>query len=115
MAIVVEAVVDQFGQLAVLFRMGAVVVVHTNQKVFEVSLVNGAHIGNMLLGANAFFICFKHDGSSMGIVCRNIVTFVPAHSLKAHPDVGLGVLQNMAKMQCSVGIGQGVGDQYLAL
>ena len=115
MTIVIEAIVNQFGQLAVLFRMGAVVVVHANQKVFEVSFMNSAHIGNMLLGANAFFICLKHDGSSMGIIGRNIVTFVPAHSLKAHPDIGLGVFQNMAKMQCSVGIGQGVGDQYLAL
>ena len=91
------------------------VVVHANQKVFEVGLMNSAHIGNMLLGANTFFICLKHDGSSMGIVGGNIVTFVTAHALKAHPDIGLGVFQNMTKMQCSIGIGQGVGDQDTAL
>jgi len=115
MAIVIKAVVDQLGQLAILVGMGAVIVIHANQKVPEVSFVNGTHIGNMLLGTNAFFICLKHDGSSMGIVGGNIVTFVPAHSLEAHPDIGLGVFQNMPKMQCSIGIGQGVGDQYLAL
>ena len=93
--------------------MGGVVVVYTDQEIFEVRLVNSAHIGNMLLGADTLFIRLEHNRSSMSIVSRKVVTFVPAHTLEANPDIGLGIFQDMAKMQCSIGIGKGIGYQNL--
>ena len=89
------------------------VIIHTDQKIFKVGLVDGAHIGNMLLGANAFLISLEHNRSSMSIVRRKVVTFVPAHSLEANPDIGLGIFQNMTKVQCCIGIGKRVSDQDL--
>ncbi|MCG8023300.1 MAG: hypothetical protein AB2652_07310 [Candidatus Thiodiazotropha endolucinida] len=39
---------------------------------------------------------------------------MPAHFLKARPDVGLDVLHQVADMDRTVGVGQGAGDQDLA-
>jgi hypothetical protein len=39
---------------------------------------------------------------------------VAAHLLKAHPDVGLDVFDQMAEVDGAVGVGQGAGDEDVA-
>jgi hypothetical protein len=46
----------------------------------------------------------------MSIIGRKVVTFIATHSLEAHPDIGLGVFQNMTEMQRRIGVGKGVSD-----
>ena len=73
----------------------------------------GVHIGNQLFRRDAFFFRPQHDGRAMGIVGTDVDTLVAAQFLETNPDVGLNVFQHMAKVNRTVGIGQGAGNQNL--
>ena len=51
----------------------------------------------------------------MRVTRTYIYTSMSPHALKAHPYVGLGVLYQVPEMQRSAGIGEGAGDQDIAL
>ena len=50
----------------------------------------------------------------MSIIGADIVTFVPSHFLKAHPDIGLDILHQVAQVNITVGVGQSTGDEDFA-
>ena len=87
--------------------------IDADQKVVKIGLVNGAHIGDMFLGGNPLLIGFEHNCGAMSIVAANVVTFVASHLLKAHPDVGLRILQDVSKMECCIGVWKGAGNKNL--
>jgi hypothetical protein len=41
------------------------------------------------------------------------MNFISAHAHKAHPDIRLNVFHDVTNMECTVGIGQGGGDEQL--
>jgi hypothetical protein len=50
----------------------------------------------------------------MGVVGADIDALIAAVLLEAHPHIGLDVFQHVAKMDRTIGIGQGAGDEDLA-
>ena len=62
----------------------------------------------------ARFLGLEHDRCAMGVIRADVVTFMAAHFLKAHPDVGLDVLHEVAQMNGAIGVGQGAGYQNSA-
>ncbi|MNT55469.1 hypothetical protein D3C72_1927050 [compost metagenome] len=50
----------------------------------------------------------------MGVVGADVDGLIAAQFLEAHPHVGLDVLEHMAKVDGTVGIGQGAGNENLA-
>ncbi|MCY1421529.1 hypothetical protein D9M71_371870 [compost metagenome] len=93
--------------------MGRVEVVEVHQEVGEVATVLGLDGGNQLLGGDAFLFGAQHDGRTVGVVRADIHALVAAMFLEAHPHVCLDVLEHMAKVNGTIGIGQGAGDENL--
>jgi hypothetical protein len=55
----------------------------------------------------------QHDRRAVGVVGADVMAFVAAQLLEAHPDVGLDVFDQMPEVDRAVGVGQGAGDQDL--
>ncbi|MCY1174378.1 hypothetical protein D9M73_145780 [compost metagenome] len=108
-----QARVDQARQLAVLFAVGGVEIVEVHQEVGEIAAVLGLDVGDQLFRGDAFLFGAQHDGRTVGVVGADIDALVAAQLLEAHPHVRLDVLQHMAEMDRSIGIGQGAGDENL--
>ncbi len=106
-----ELEVDALAQFAVLVGVGAVVVVERDQEVVEIALVLGPDALDQLARGDAFLFRAQHDGRAVRVVGAHVIDFVPAHALEAHPDVGLDVLDHVADVDRSVGIGQGGCDE----
>ena len=81
----------------------------------EVFLMLLANPVNQLLRGNPLTLGPQHDGSAMGIVGANIVAVVATHILVVHPDIGLNIFQQVPQMNGPVGVGQGAGNQNIAL
>jgi hypothetical protein len=113
-ATVAQARVDGLGDGAVFRRVGRVVVVEGDAEIGKVALVRFTDAGNQLLGADALLLGAQHDGRAVGIVGAHVMTFMVAQFLKAHPDVGLDVFDQVPDVDGSIGIRQGTGDQDLA-
>ena len=47
----------------------------------------------------------------MAIIGGNVSTFMATKSLKARPDIGLRMFQQVPGVQRAVGVGQGTGDE----
>src|SRR5205085_3170097 len=56
-----------------------------------------------------------HDRRPVRVVGADEVHHVPLHALVPHPDVGLDVFHDVADVELAVGVGQGGGDEELAL
>ena len=106
--------VDRAGQLAVLFRVGRVVVVEVHQEVGEVAHVLGAHGVDQLLGGDALALGAEHDRRTVGVVGADVDGLVATHLLEAHPHVRLDVLQHVSQVNGTVGVGEGAGNEDLA-
>ncbi len=50
----------------------------------------------------------------MCVVSADIPAFMATHFLQTHPDIGLHVADQMAKMNGTVGVGQGAGNENFA-
>ncbi|MNP08085.1 hypothetical protein D3C76_1001410 [compost metagenome] len=111
---VAQLQIDRAGQLAVLFRVGRVVVVEVHQEIGEVGHVLGAHGVDQLFRGDAFALCAQHDGRAVGVVRTDVGRLVATHLLETNPDVGLDVLQHVTQVDRTVGVGQGAGDENLA-
>ncbi|MNC24643.1 hypothetical protein D3C75_727030 [compost metagenome] len=108
-----QARVDQARQLAVLFAVGGVEVVEVHQEVGEVAAVFGLDVGDQLFRGDAFLLGAQHDGRTVGVVGADVDALVAAQLLEADPHVCLDVLEHMAKVNGTIGIGQGAGDENL--
>ncbi|MCY1410138.1 hypothetical protein D9M71_255030 [compost metagenome] len=106
--------VDMARQLAVFFGVGRVEVVEVHQEVGEVAAVLGLDGSDQLFRGDAFLFGAQHDRRAVGVVRADIDALVAAMLLKAHPHVGLDVLEHVAKVNGTIGIGQGAGDEDLA-
>ena len=87
---------------------------NTNMETGEIARVLGMHAGDQLLGREAFLFGAQHDRCAMGVVGADEPAFVAAHFLEAGPDVGLDVLDQVAEMDCAIGIGERAGNEDLA-
>jgi len=89
-------------------------VVEADQESRTVALVFPAYAVDLLFGGDPEFFRRQHDGRAMGIVGADVEAVVAAGLLEPHPDIGLHLLQQVAQVQRSIGVGQGAGDQDLA-
>jgi hypothetical protein len=96
-----------------LFGMGRVVVVESNVEAREVARVLAMHAFDQRLRRDPLALGAQHDRRAMGVVGTDVPALMAAHFLKAHPDVGLNVLDQMTEVNCAVGIRQGGSDEDL--
>lgn len=106
--------VDLARQLTVFFGVSGVEVIEVHQEVGKVGAVFSLDVGDQLFRGDAFFFRAQHDRRTVGVVGADINALVAAVLLEAHPHVGLDVFQHVAKMDRTIGIGQGAGDEDLA-
>ena len=111
---VAQSFIYSLGEFAVLVRVGGIVVVEGHAKIGKVARVFGVHARNQLFRGDAFLLRAQHDGRAVGVVCAHVPALVTTQPLKAHPDVGLDVLNEVADMDRAVGVGQGAGDENAA-
>ena len=83
-------------------------------KPLEVAQVSLLHVGDQRFLAAPFLASADHDRGAVRVVGAEVEAAVAAQLLKAHPDVGLDVLHQMAQMDVTIGIGQGGGNENLA-
>jgi hypothetical protein len=88
--------------------------IELDQKSAVIALVLLGAARDQRFGAHAFLLGADHDRRAMRIIGAAIDATVPALLLKAHPDVGLHGLDDVAEVQGAVGVGQGAGDEYFA-
>ena len=72
------------------------------------------HVGDQRLFAAPFLPGADHDRRAVRVVGTHVDAAVAAQLLKAHPDIGLDVLDQMAEVDVPIGVGQGGGDEDLA-
>ncbi len=61
--------------------------------------------GDMCLGCSTRRFGGEHNRGAVRIVGADVATVMSSRSLKAHPDIGLGLFQHMPEVQGGVGIG----------
>ena len=69
------------------------------------------HPGDQFFLADAFLPGADHDGRAVRVVGADIDAALPAKLLKADPNVGLQVLDQVADVDMAVGVRQGAGDE----
>ena len=89
-------------------------VIMTNQEVAVVTPMLLRHPRDQCFRRNAFGLCLDHDRRAVRVFGTDIDAVMPLHALKAHPDIGLYGLDEVPKMQRSVGVRQRTGNEYLA-
>ncbi len=95
--------------------MSGVVVVKTDVEAGKVFLMLLTNPVNQLLWRNTLTLCPQHDGSTVSIIGTNVIAVMAPHLLIAHPDIRLNVFQQMPQVNRAVGVGQGAGNQNIAL
>ena len=100
-----QLVVNVFRIFACFLRMRAVIIIKVKMKTAEGPVMFVMHAGNQSVRRDAFFFGAQHDRGAMGIVGANIIGFVSAHFLEAHPNVGLDIFNQMAQVDVAVRIG----------
>ena len=65
---------------------------------------------NQLLRCQSLFLRAQHYRRAVRIVRTDVVDFVALQAHEAHPDIGLDVLNEVADVDLTIGIGQGGGD-----
>src|SRR5215467_6064433 len=68
-------------------------------------------LGDKILGRHPRTLGVDFDGRPMGIISAHIHHVPPRHFEKAHEDIGLDILDEMAQVNTSVGVGQSAGDE----
>ncbi len=106
--------VDRRGDRLVLGALGRVVMVESDAEILEVALMGHLHRCDELFRRDACLFGGEHDRRAMGVIGAHEVHAVAHQALRAYPDVGLDVTDQMAEVQMAVGVGQGIGDQDVA-
>src|SRR6185295_16540670 len=70
--------------------------------------------GDELLRRHTQIVRRQHDRRAVRVVGADEMHFMPLHPLKAHPDVGLDVLHDVADVKRSIGVRQRRRDKKLA-
>ena len=110
-----EVFVDGLSQLMVFRPIGGMPVVKRDVKAIEVGFAARRNVGHKLLRRLAGLLRRNHDGRAMGIVGTHKMHLMPLHALVPHPNVGLDVLHDVTDVEIAIGVGQGGGDEQLAL
>ena len=84
-------------------------------KTSKVFLMIFARLANYFVFAAAFFTSPEHDCGAVSVVGTHINTVVPTEFLKADPDIGLDIFDQVPQMDGAVGVGQGTGDEDFTL
>ena len=103
-ALFVEARIDLFGEVTILFGMRAVVGVVCHAEADKIGSVFCADLLDQRLGFKPGFCRPQHGCGAVSVVGADVVALVATQPLKTHPDVGLNVLQQMAHVNRAVGI-----------
>lgn len=106
-----ELGVEGFGEFAIDRRIGRIVVIEGHPERGEIALMAGLDVGDEGLWRDARLFGRKHDRRAMGVIGADEPGLVAAQPARAHPDVGLDITDQMAKMQRPIGIGQGGSDE----
>jgi hypothetical protein len=106
--------VDGLGEFVVLRPVGRVPVIEADVKAVEVLLATGGDARDEVLRRLAGLLGRNHDRGAMGVIRADEVHLRARHALVANPDIGLGVLHDVADVETGIGIGQGSGDEKLA-
>ena len=102
---------DQFGEFPVLRRVGGVVIVKVDVEITEIGAVLLADALDELFRGQALLLGAQHDGGAVGVIGADVQAVMAARLLEANPDIRLHLLQHMAKVQGTVGVGKGAGYQ----
>ena len=106
----------KFGaEFAVLVAVGAAEVVKFDVEPSKVGLMRLAHLGDDFRFGSAFLLASNHDGRAVRVVGADVDAPVASQLLKAHPDVGLDVLDQVADVDMSIRVGQRGCDEDLPL
>ena len=90
----------------VLRRVRSIVVVELHLEIGEIAHVLGMAAGDKLLGCYALLARAYHYGRAVGVVGADIYALVAPQLLEPHPEIGLYVLHQMAKVYVTVGVRQ---------
>jgi hypothetical protein len=103
--------VDILGNGEVLWRVGAVIAVETDAEGGEVTQMFLLHAFHQGFRRDPLALGAQHDGGAVGIVGADVDAVVAPQFVVTDPDVRLGVLDEMAKVQRTIGIGKGVRER----
>jgi hypothetical protein len=82
-----------------------------DEEPFEVAFVFDADLLDQPLRRNAELLGLQHRCGAVRVVRADIDALIAAQALKAHPDVGLDVFEQVPEMDRSIRIGQRAGNQ----
>ena len=102
---------DLVADLPRFLTVGAAVVVENDVESGEVVQVGLVHPGDQILLRDSLPPGTDHDRRAMGVVGAHIDATVPPQPLETDPDISLDVLDQMAQMDGTVGIGKCAGDK----
>jgi hypothetical protein len=77
----------------------------------KVTLMLVVILGDKILRRHPRTLGIDFDRRAMGIISAHIHHVLPRHFEKAHENIGLDVLDEMAQVNTSIGVGQSAGDQ----
>ncbi len=83
-------------------------------EVLEVALMGDLHRRHELLWRHSRLLRGEHDRRAVGVIGAHEVHPVAHQALRADPDVGLDITDQMTQVQMAVGVGQGIGDEDFA-
>ena len=97
-AALAQPVEDELGKRAVFLGVGGVVVVVLDAEAGQVPHMLPAHDLDEILRAHASLLSVQHGAGAVRVIGADVEAVVAAQLLKAHPDVGLDVLQQMPQV-----------------
>src|SRR5215467_4748003 len=77
----------------------------------KVTLMLGIIVGDKIFRRHPGTLGIDFDGCPMGIIRTHIHRVPPRHFEKAHENIGLDILDEMAQVNAAVGVGQSAGDE----
>jgi hypothetical protein len=95
--------------------MRAVVVIEIHAKGSEIALVARLDIADEVFRRDTGLLGGQHDRCAVRIIGADEPRLATLHALRANPDVGLDIADQMAEMQVAIGIGQSAGHQQFGL
>ena len=106
--------VDRLGDRLVLGTVRRVVVIEGDAEFLEVAFMRDLHRRHEGFRRESGLLGGEHDRRAVGVVGTHVVHGVAHQALRAYPDVGLDVADQMAQVQMAIGVGQGGGNQDVA-
>jgi len=76
--------------------------VESAEKIARMFAENALH---QLLWCDAVFFGAQHDRRAVLVVGAAVMHFIALHALKAHPDIGLDIFDQMPEVDGAIGIG----------